>query len=207
MADALRAGGHEVVGFVDRDARLLGKVVDSAGAQVLMTEEALLLGQTLPGVYGPATPSLALGIGNNSLRLELLGRLVGRDLPPVVHPRACVSSGATLGRGTVVLASAAVNTGAALGAAVVVNTGAVVEHDCLLEDGVHISPNATLAGTVTVRARAWIGAGSTVIEGLEIGPDSIVGAGAVVIRGVSPETTVVGVPARPLVGFERPTFP
>jgi acetyltransferase-like isoleucine patch superfamily enzyme len=46
---------------------------------------------------------------------------------------------------------------------------------------------------------AFLGVGANVIPKKRIGNYAIVGAGAVVIRDVPDNTTVVGVPAQPLV--------
>jgi serine O-acetyltransferase len=43
-----------------------------------------------------------------------------------------------------------------------------------------------------------IGTGSSVLQGLRIGDRAKVGAGSAVIRDVAADTTVVGVPARPM---------
>lgn len=56
------------------------------------------------------------------------------------------------------------------------------------------TPEATL-----VRAGGVIGSNATVMGGLVIGAGAIVGAGAVVVADVAAGTTVVGVPAKPVV--------
>jgi len=55
----------------------------------------------------------------------------------------------------------------------------------------------TLERTV-VEQGASIGSGSTILCGIRIGSEAVVAAGAVVTRDVESQTTVAGVPARPL---------
>jgi serine O-acetyltransferase len=47
--------------------------------------------------------------------------------------------------------------------------------------------------------RVFIGAGARVLGGIRIGDDAVIGANAVVLEDVPAGTTVVGVPARPVV--------
>jgi sugar O-acyltransferase (sialic acid O-acetyltransferase NeuD family) len=143
---------------------------------------------------------VVVGIGDNAARVEWQRRLAasGGHLVSLVHPRATVSSYATLGVGSVVFAGAVVNIGARLGQAVIVNTGATVDHDCDLADGVHVSPGAHLAGGVRIGGMSWVGIGAVIREGITIGQRVRIGAGAVVVESVGDDLTVVGNPARPL---------
>jgi serine acetyltransferase len=44
-----------------------------------------------------------------------------------------------------------------------------------------------------------VGTGAQVLQNLKIGENAIIGAGAVVSKNVEPMTTVVGIPAKPLI--------
>lgn len=141
-----------------------------------------------------------VAIGNASVRLELVERCkqLGFRLPPIIHKTASVSSFATLGAGTVVMAQAAINAGSVVGQSCIVNTGATIDHDCVLADGIHVCPGAHLAGDVKVGAKSWIGIGACIRNGVSIGREVTVGAGAAVICDIEDGLVVVGVPARPL---------
>ena len=117
----------------------------------------------------------------------------------IVHPRALVGNrGVKLGGGTVVAANAIITTDVTLGRHVHVDRGVQIGHDSVLADYVSVYPLAAIAGTVTIDAGATVGSNATVIQGLKVGANAFVGAGAVVVRDVSADTTVVGVPARPV---------
>ena len=152
-------------------------------------------------------PSLAslpvrvhVAIGANAARRIIGNRMLaaGKELVAVTHPRALISSRASMGAGTFVAAGAVIGPAGRIGKGTIVNHSAVVDHDCEIGEWVHIAPNATLGGTVRVHSGAFIGAGAVVLPGIEIGQDAVVGAGAVVIRPVEAGGVVGGNPARAL---------
>ncbi len=56
----------------------------------------------------------------------------------------------------------------------------------------------------TVGDNVFVGAGARILGGIRVGDNAVVGANAVVIHDVPPCTTVVGIPARPLVKAQGP---
>lgn len=54
--------------------------------------------------------------------------------------------------------------------------------------------------TTWIESGASIGGGATVLPGVRIGANAMVGAGAVVVSDVAANTTVVGNPARAIIG-------
>lgn len=142
-----------------------------------------------------------IGVGSPTVRArieEQLGSWGGRAAT-LVHPAAVVGTGVTLGAGTVVCAGVQLSTNLRLGAHVHINPGAIIGHDSVLGDFVSINPGAIVSGEVQVGARTLVGAGAVILQGLSTGEDVTVGASACVVRSVERESTVVGVPARPLI--------
>jgi UDP-perosamine 4-acetyltransferase len=203
VADIARAAGFSILGYIDRDARKLGTAVIAGGGSVLYDDDSVPPDFLDTGMLDGRPAGIALGIGDNQVRLAYADRFANCALPPLVHPRATASPEAQVSDGAAVMANAVINPGTRIGRAAVVNSGAIVEHDCLVGDGVHVSPGAVLNGAVTVNALAWIGAQAVVFPGVTIGGSSIVGAGAVVRRDVPPGVTVVGNPARVLRDARR----
>ncbi len=187
VADACSSSGRSVAGF-------LGPEEGRAGALHLGGDERL------DDAVFLAEHEFVVAIGDQPHRAELSRRILdlGGCLTTAVHGAAYVAPDASLGPGTVVIAGAAVSSGSVLGGWVIVNINATVDHDARLADGVHICPGATLAGDVTCGESAFIGTGASVMRGIEIGAHAVVGAGAAVVKNVPADTTVAGVPARPL---------
>ncbi len=56
----------------------------------------------------------------------------------------------------------------------------------------------TKADPIVIGERCWIGANAVILPGVVLGDDVIVGAGAVVTKSFPANTSIVGVPARPI---------
>ncbi len=153
--------------------------------------------------YAPESVLLVNGLGSVGVTtprraLFDLGKKLGFNFAPVIHPRAIVSSTVTLGEGVQIMAGSIIQPGVHLASDVIVNTGASIDHDCQIGAHAHIAPGAVLCGSVHVGPESHIGAGSVLVQGIHVGARSIVGAGAVVLHHVNTEARVVGVPARNL---------
>ncbi len=122
-----------------------------------------------------------LGIGGVSrtqlqLRKKLFERLVahGFQMPSFIHPRACVESSVTLGKGNQVFAGAVLGTAVHLADDILVNSGSIISHHSSIGSHSHIAPGAVLAGGVTVGQACIIGMGCTVYLGTTIGDEAVI---------------------------------
>jgi len=144
---------------------------------------------------------IGVGAPRGRFRLELHEKLKNLNLPPVtaVHPSVIIADDAIIGEGSQIMAGSIIGPTANLGTSCIINAKVSVDHDNIIGAGAEISPGATLCGVVTVGENTWIGAGATVLPGIKIGSDAIVGAGSLVTREVPDNTTVIGIPAKPMV--------
>ena len=83
----------------------------------------------------------------------------------------------------------------------------MAKHGIEIEDEVQIGSHCAIysystidgkAGKVVLKKNCRVGTHSSVMPGVTIGENSIVGAHSFVIKDVPPNTTVVGVPAKPI---------
>jgi sugar O-acyltransferase (sialic acid O-acetyltransferase NeuD family) len=188
VADAADCLGWDTIDFFDDAWPQNGAI----GAWTIEGDTETLLTQLA------AYDGVVVAIGHNLTRMQKHAELASKGAPlvSIVHPAAMISRHASIGAGSVVMASAVVNVDTKLGEACIINTGATIDHDCQLGDGVHVSPGAHLAGGVVVDEYSWIGIGASVRQQIHIGTGVIVGAGAVVIHNVPDYCKVAGVPAR-----------
>ena len=163
------SGQFEVVGFLD-DALPVGHIV--MGRPVLGPLASW-------GAHAHLAQQAMVAIGNNTLRAALLEQLQegGMGLATVVHPRAFVSSSATVGHASAIMAGAMVGTEARLGLGTIVNTGAVVDHHAVVQDFGHLGVNACMAGGSVLGRGAWMQAGSALAYGVHIEPGGVLKPG------------------------------
>ncbi len=147
--------------------------------------------------------SVVIAIGDPQIKRDIAKGLAdsGCDFPSLVHPAAILMERETirLGAGAIITAGCVLTTNIDVGAHVLVNLNCTIGHDVVVGDGSSIMPGVNLAGEVSVGEEVLIGSGSNVRNRVAIGNRAKVGMGSVVLQDVSPGTTVVGVPAKPLV--------
>lgn len=148
-----------------------------------------------------------IAVGCNRARAGIARRLDGLlTWAAVVHPKAYLAEGVTVGEGSVVCAGAILQPDAVIGRHAIVNTAASIDHDSLVGDFTHVAPGARLAGDVRLGPGAFLGIGSSVLPRCSVGAWATIGGGGVVIRDIPPGVTAVGIPARPVDGGPgRPT--
>lgn len=187
VLDVVEACGLAVAGFLDDG---------SPDLEPLRRLDVAWLGGT--DRLAELDHEVVLGVGDGHGRSHLAAHLAAvRWAAALVHPLSSLGSDVVLGEGAVVAAGARLTTHIAVGRHVYIGPNAVIGHDAVLEDFVTVLPGATVSGSVRLGARASIGTGANLRQGVRVGEGAVVGAGAVVVRDVAPDTTVVGVPARP----------
>ncbi len=192
LAEALRAGGVPVRGFVEADPGRHGGAVLSL---------PVLGGDNVVFGMSPESVELVNGVGsvaNPMQRRAVYEKFVahGFRFRTVVHPAAVVAPDAILSDGAQAMAGVVVQPGCRIGTDAIINTGARIDHDCVVGEHAHVAPGAILCGNVEIGDGTHVGAGATVIQGCRVGAGVLVAAGGVVVRDIPDGTKVAGAPAR-----------
>jgi sugar O-acyltransferase (sialic acid O-acetyltransferase NeuD family) len=181
------------VGFISDESSLVGKTVfgieiyDRRALQNFPTAKVLT-------VHG--SPS------SYRKREEIFSSL---GVPPeklatVIHPRAAISTNATIGYDVLIMAGVVVTANASIGNHVIVLPNSVIHHDSVVGDFTLVAANVTIAGNVTIGSSCYLGAASSIKNGISIGMESLLGIGANVICSFPAQSKLIGNPAKQLNG-------
>jgi sugar O-acyltransferase (sialic acid O-acetyltransferase NeuD family) len=157
-------------------------------------QDLLTLDRELYVVFAIGNPKVKKSVVENAKVNEYL------KFPTLVHPTVLMDTDFVhLGEGCIITANNVITTNINIGKHVIVNLSCTIGHDTSIGDYSSIMPGVNISGEVAMREGAYVGTGAKIINQLTLGEWSVVGAGAVVSKDVAPHTTVVGVPAKPLI--------
>ena len=161
---------------------------------------ASLLGNSQQALATHPQAHCVIAVGNSQARRSIAARLrqqhPGLRFATLVHPRAWVATGASVGQGSVVFAGALINVDASLGIHTSINLACTISHDCQLGDYVSLGPGVHMAGDDTLGEAVDVGTGASIRPRVSVGANAVIGAGAAVVRDLLGDSTAVGVPAR-----------
>jgi acyl-[acyl carrier protein]--UDP-N-acetylglucosamine O-acyltransferase len=86
-----------------------------------------------------------------------------------------------------------------IGDFVVMNMNCAIGHNCSIGQYSSFSPGVNLGGFTIVEDAVEMGIGASTKQFIKVGNNAIVGGNAMLVKNVSPNTTVVGVPAKSML--------
>lgn len=204
--------GREVVDIVRESSptpyKDIAFIDDAVSAGTLVAGVPVIGKRSVLGAVTPGSVDLCVAVGNPAIRRDVLEDVerYGHSLANIVDPSALIRSSATVQAGTIVLPRAVISSEACVASHVVINIGAVIGHDVSIGRYSVIGAGALISGGSTVGEGVLIGAGASILPGTAIEDWSKVAMGAAVFTRVLAKTTVVGNPARAILGG-RPLSP
>ncbi len=142
-----------------------------------------------------------IGVGDATTRFKLseLAKTAGGDLCSVISPFAQTGHyGTQIAKGCSIMTGSIITNNVTLMEGVLLNLTSTVGHDTIIGKYCDISPGVNISGGCVIGDFCNIGTGAKLLPKLKIGHNVSIGAGAVVTKDVADNTTVVGIPAKPL---------
>lgn len=148
---------------------------------------------------------LVCAIGNPTTKLRLCRDLKARggQFMTLRHPTVITAPYCRIGEGCILCPGAVISTNVTLGNFVTVNVYATVGEDAVIGDGCILNGHSDVTGNTVLGEGVFVGSHACVLPGATVGDYAVVGAGSVVLRKVRARSTVMGVPAKQVYGFEK----
>ncbi len=186
----LELNRFEVKAFIDIEE---GNVIIGKKEIPIITEE------TFFKLNLPKDTNLALGTGNPSLNAKIVSKFDRFLFPNIIHPKAIYDiDSVIMGYGNIITAGVIMTTCINIGNFNILNLSVTVGHDSIIGNFNVINPTVNISGGVKLGDRNLLGVSSCILQYNTIGNDCVVGASALVTKHIQNNTTVVGIPAKPL---------
>jgi len=148
-----------------------------------------------------AEQEFIIAVGNPTAREKLFNSFLTAGHRPsslIAHSAEISAIDTIVGRGLNIMAGVVIGPNVRVADGVLLNSGAHLHHDASVGEFCEISPRVSILGGVQIHRKVRIGTGAIILPGIVIGQNAVIGAAALVDRNVSPDTTVIGIPARPM---------
>ncbi|NCC01719.1 MAG: acetyltransferase [Clostridia bacterium] len=199
IKDINRANNQQVfdfIGFIGSNKSEVGNEIIN-GYKVVSFDEDIEDFTSNHPIIGMVIP-----IGNPEIKRLIYNKvknIANAVFPNIIHPSVYFNDkNLEIGKGNIVADGVILTCDIKIGDFNLFNINSTVGHDVEIGNFNVINPLVAISGNVHLKDCCLIGTGVQVLQGLNIGSYSTVGAGAVVVKNVESNTTVVGIPAKPI---------
>lgn len=178
----------DLCGFLDDDPDKIGtkqfglKVVGKVRQALEFTNVAIVVGIAFPKV--------------KRLLLQKLFSNPSLSYPTLIHRRAWISEGVTVGEGCIIYPGTTINFGSEIKDFAVINANCSLGHHTCVGKYSSFAPGVCTGGHTIIEEAVDMGIGVSTLQNIKIGKDSTVGGQSMVIRSVDVGSSVAGVPAK-----------
>ncbi|MCX5829568.1 MAG: acetyltransferase [Deltaproteobacteria bacterium] len=187
----------ESLDCIDSEFEFIGFIDDSIDKQIKRENDHRVFGRTILDKYEDAFLLIVPGSPTTFLeRKKIIDNfnIKSERLAQIIHPKACISPLAKIGKNVLIMAGVVVTSNAIIGNHVCILPNTVIHHDVRVNDYCLIGSNITIAGYATIGINCYIGSGTSIINGVEIGDRTMIGMGSNVIRNIDHNCIAVGNP-------------
>jgi len=143
---------------------------------------------------------LCIAVGSPSARRQVWEKVLkdfgANSLASLIHPRANIMQGASIGSGAIIFPGATVAPYASIGQRSVLNANCSIGAYSSLSDDVSVGPNASIGSECGIGHQALIGMGASVLQQVKICGSVSLGAMSLANHDIDVPGTYVGIPAR-----------
>ncbi len=188
---------YNFIGFV-------GNTIDEIGKEIIDSYKIVSCDDNiLDFTQSYSTIGIVIPIGNPNIKSSIFNKVNSIPnvvFPNIIHPTIKFDKDNVLiGMGNILTAGVNLTCDIEIGDFNLVNLNSTIGHDTKIGNFNVINPLVAISGNVLIGNKCLIGTGAKVLQGLNVDDNVIVGAGSVVVKDVESATTVVGVPAKPLM--------
>jgi len=139
-------------------------------------------------------------MGNPSIKRKCIKKILSRGgkFVNIIHPTVILGHNITMGEGIIICPRVILTIDLEIGNYVGINLNCCLNHNVVIGNFCQLSCFCDITGHAQLGEGVFMGSHASVLPGCRVGDNAVLGAGCVVTHDIPADTTVVGIPARPV---------